>query len=70
MTNHDANFVARGGIEPPIRGFSERRVIDSVYIDQPVTGASVAQFAALCITMHSSLTHFSRIDNRRHSQHV
>ena len=49
-------MVARGGLEPPTRGFSERYGFDSVVIHQRVTGTSVAQFAEQCRTMQSQFT--------------
>ena len=55
--------VARGRIELPTRGFSEIQVVDSIHIYQPVTGTSVAQFASLCMTMHSCYTQDSRTTN-------
>jgi len=49
-------MVARGGIEPPTRGFSVACRIAQGLIFQRVTGASVAQYAGLC-TAHSRKTH-------------
>ena len=43
-------MVARGGIEPPTRGFSIRKVKHLVFINQLVTGASDAH---ICSTVHN-----------------
>ena len=44
-------LVARGGIEPPTRGFSIRKVKHLVFINQWVTGESDAP---ICSTMHNN----------------
>ena len=50
-TKKQTKMVARGGIEPPTRGFSIRNVEFIVFINQCVTGASDAPFAVLCTTV-------------------
>ncbi len=43
-------------------GFPVRYVVDSIPVDQPVPGTAVASFARLCVTVHTSLTQFFRIE--------
>jgi len=46
--------------EVPTRGFSEQKVFNYIRIFQPVTGASIAEFASLCMTMRSYSMQISR----------
>ena len=63
----EVSMVAGGRIELPTRGFSERQAFDSYYIYQLVTGASVANLASLCMTMHNQTRKTPARESRRTS---
>ena len=51
VKNGEERLVARGGIEPPTRGFSVRANEMHFHSHQWVIGASVARFASRCRTV-------------------
>jgi hypothetical protein len=54
LSEYDSGYAGRHLQHyPATRGFSERQMLDSALVYQPVTGAPVAEIASQCTTMHS-----------------